>query len=192
MWALSALSKFDWFFVHNSFSVSEKCIRLAAVSCDMAYNRQLQSSCWLALSRDRSLQDGYAGQCWWTWWQPLKMSQPYNHLTDQIILRPVKPIGNEEECRVSYYEAIFKLNLISILKRLFVCSVHSGSYIFIWLGPLRSVPIAHCAGRGLNLLTAVKPVELAQCFTTLFTQYYVILLGSQTNLSVATHSFGKH
>ena len=34
----------------------------------------------------------------------------------------------------------------------------------IRLGPLRWVPTAHCAGRrGLNLLTAVRPVELAQC-----------------------------
>ena len=33
---------------------------------------------------------------------------------------------------------------------------------FIRLGPLRWVPTVHCAGRrGLNLLTAVRPVELA-------------------------------
>ena len=41
-------------------------------------------------------------------------------------------------------------------------SVHSGRYILIRRGPLRWVPIAHCAGtcrRGLNILTAVKPVE---------------------------------
>ena len=35
---------------------------------------------------------------------------------------------------------------------------------FIRLGPLRWVPTVHCAGRrGLNLLTAVRPVELAHC-----------------------------
>ena len=34
----------------------------------------------------------------------------------------------------------------------------------IRLGPMRWVPTAHCAGRrGLNLLTAVSPVELAHC-----------------------------
>ena len=34
----------------------------------------------------------------------------------------------------------------------------------IRLGPLRGVPTAHCAGRrGSNLLTVVRPVELAQC-----------------------------
>ena len=37
----------------------------------------------------------------------------------------------------------------------------------IWLGPLRLVPTAHCAGRrGLNLLTAVRPVKLAHCQTS--------------------------
>ena len=42
-------------------------------------------------------------------------------------------------------------------------SVHSVSYFFIRLWPLRWVPTAHCAGRwGLNLLIAVRPVELAQ------------------------------
>ena len=38
----------------------------------------------------------------------------------------------------------------------------------IRLGPMRWVPTAHCAGRrGLNLLTAVSPVELAHWITPL-------------------------
>ena len=63
---------------------------------------------------------------------------------------------------ISYYDAVFKLNSISILSRMSGWSVHSVSYVFIRLGHLRWVPIAHCAGRrGLNLLTAANPVELA-------------------------------
>ena len=42
----------------------------------------------------------------------------------------------------------------------------------IRLGPMRWVPTAHCAGRrGLNLLTAVSPVELAQCLPLHFELY---------------------
>ena len=41
--------------------------------------------------------------------------------------------------------------------------------ISIRLGHLQWVPTAHCAGRqGLNLLTAVRPVELSQCYRLSF------------------------
>ena len=55
----------------------------------------------------------------------------------------------------------------------------------IRLGPLRWVPTAHCAGRrGLNLLTAVRPVELTDrirtescCIDTPFLRLELTYLG---------------
>ena len=50
----------------------------------------------------------------------------------------------------------------------------------IRLGPWRWAPTAHCAGRrGLNLLTAARPVELAQCNRTSFWKQFNELLHAQ-------------
>ena len=47
----------------------------------------------------------------------------------------------------------------------------------IRLGPLRWVPIAHCAGRrGLNLLTVVKPVELDHLQMSYFILYFTLFI----------------
>ena len=74
------------------------------------------------------------------------------------------PIGNETKWWISHFGVAYKLNSNPNLSRISDWSVHSGSYFSIRLGPLRWVPTAHCAGRrGLNLLTTVRPVELAQC-----------------------------
>ena len=63
----------------------------------------------------------------------------------------------------------------------------------IRLGPLRWVPTAHCAGRrGLNLLTAVRPVELSQYqgISTGFCQFQVC---PQVNLYMyLPHKINNH
>ena len=47
----------------------------------------------------------------------------------------------------------------------------------IRLGPMRWVPTAHCAGRrGLNLLTAVSPVELAHWLIETYTEWSLVRL----------------
>ena len=86
-----------------------------------------------------------------------------------IVWRSVKPFGNEIEWWISNCGVVFKLTWISILSRISDCSVHYRNYFSIRLGPLRWVPTTHCAGRrGLILLTAVRPVELANCEYSLY------------------------
>ena len=69
----------------------------------------------------------------------------------------------QKELWVSHYGVVFELHWILILSLISDWSVHSGNYFSIRLGPLRWVPTAQGAGRrGLNLLTAVRPVGLAQ------------------------------
>ena len=82
-----------------------------------------------------------------------------------MVLRPVKAIGNQKEWWISCCGPVLRLHWIWILCRISDWSVHSGSYIFIRLGPLRWAPLA--GTRGLNLLIAVRPVELAQWVATI-------------------------
>ena len=83
----------------------------------------------------------------------------------------------------------FKLNWISILSRFSDCSVHSGSYYSFQLGPMRWILTTHCAGRrGLNILTAVRPVKLALCVSFhnhRWNQFGVIILKCSVRLKTS-------
>ena len=80
-----------------------------------------------------------------------------------------------EKWRTSRYGVVYKLNSVSNLSRISDWSVHSGSYFSIRLGSLQWVPTAYSAGRqGLNLLNAVRPVELAHWYQGSAKSYYII------------------
>ena len=125
---------------------------------DMENNPYLQSSWWWPPWRVIT-----RWQCWhgqWPWWQPVKIPELCDGLLGRNCFAFCKTyrewkgvMGFALWCCLST-----KLNFDFELHFWWV-----SSYISIRLGRLRWVPTVHCTGRrGLNLLTVVRPVELAQ------------------------------
>ena len=136
--------------------------RINFVLSDIANTPQFQPSWRWPLWCYRSPQDVSTGHGWCHGDNPWKFRNDVIVYGTKIVLRLVKPIGNEKKWWISYYGVAYKLNSNPNLTEFLIGQFILEVTFSIRLGPLWWVPTAHCAGRrGLNLLTAVRPVELA-------------------------------
>ena len=137
--------------------------KIGAVQSDMANSRQMHSSWYWPMWQDMSPRDGSVRHCRLPWWQPMTIIQSCDRLRDWNCFASFETYWKWKRGMVFTPWCCFQLNWISISSRTSDWLVHSESYLIIRLEPLRWVPFTHSAGRrGLNLLTAVRPVELVQ------------------------------
>ena len=98
------------------------------------------------------------------WWQPMKLPWWCDRLRDQNYLAFCETYRKWKRAMgFTFWCCLLPEFNFAFVSNFWLASSLWKLLFSIRLGPLRWVPTALCAGRrGLNLLTAVRPVELAQ------------------------------